>query len=478
MKYNNKHHFSINSKLIISFVLLQIVLSVVLFLYLPYGIKQQKLDELHTEANELAWSLVDSYDDSKGINKDLADDMFRIIKPTKYLIITANDSTCFDHMQFYSKFKEFSNHNNLSIIIEGRAPLALSDTLVGELVVGLSTASLNLSINELSYTLAIILITILGITTFIFVLISIKYLRPLSKFVKAVDRNNIDEKPQQIFLSTHGEIDFIVESYNNLTEVVISNDKEMDRITRELENRVKERTKELENALDSLKKENKFRKDAELAISKSLHEKEILLKEIHHRVKNNLQIVSSLFFFQSKQISDLTTLEMFRDGQNRVKSMALIHEKLYQSGDLANINFKDYVKKLTNFLFQSYGVSQSKIKLKNYVQQVELGVDTAVPCGLIINELISNSLKHAFKENDTGEIRIDMGFDENNKLLLIISDNGNGMPEDFNVDQSDSLGLRLVNNLTVQLNGKVEFLNNNGTTVRFVFPYNNVKKAS
>ena len=162
-------------------------------------------------------------------------------------------------------------------------------------------------------------------------------------------------------------------------------------------------------------------------------------------------------------------LEMFRDGQNRVKSMALIHEKLYQSGDLANIDFKEYVKKLTNFLLQSYGVNQTKIRLKNNVQHVQLGVDTAVPCGLIINELISNSLKHGFKDMDEGEIKIDMGYDENDKLILQISDNGRGIPENFNIEKSESLGLRLVFNLTTQLNGEVKFYKKKGTVVKIVF---------
>jgi two-component sensor histidine kinase len=145
---------------------------------------------------------------------------------------------------------------------------------------------------------------------------------------------------------------------------------------------------------------------------------------------------------------------------------------------LANIDFKEYIKKLTNFLFQSYGVDQTKIKLKNNVQQVMLGVDTAVPCGLIINELISNSLKHGLRERGYGEIRIDMGYDENNQLVLKISDNGKGIPQNFNVEESESLGLRLVFNLTTQLNGNVSFYNNNGTVVKLLFPNPQLKKAS
>jgi two-component sensor histidine kinase len=143
---------------------------------------------------------------------------------------------------------------------------------------------------------------------------------------------------------------------------------------------------------------------------------------------------------------------------------------LYQSDDLTNIDFKEYIKKLTNFLFQSFGINTSKVKLNNNVQKVSLGVDTAVPCGLIINELISNSLKHGLKDKENGEISIDLSYHDNDKLMLKISDNGKGIPSDFKIEESESLGLKLVYNLTTQLNGKVTFYNNNGTIVKIVFP--------
>jgi two-component sensor histidine kinase len=304
------------------------------------------------------------------------------------------------------------------------------------------------------------------------------HLNPLRKISKAVEKISYGDLTQYLAYKSINEFGIISESINSMVKKIANSDLEMSKIKKELENRVIERTQELEKVLNSLRIENIQRKKAEVEISSSLHEKEVLLKEIHHRVKNNLQIVSSLFFFQSKQISDPTTLEMFRDGQNRVKSMALIHEKLYQSGDLANIDFKEYLKKLTNFLMQSYGTKQSRIKLKNNIHNVELGVDAAVPCGLIVNELISNSLKHAFRDRENGEIRIDMGYDESDKLILKISDNGSGIPKNMDIEKSDSLGLRLVYNLTTQLNGKVEFINNNGTIVKIEFPKPNFKKVS
>jgi two-component sensor histidine kinase len=127
---------------------------------------------------------------------------------------------------------------------------------------------------------------------------------------------------------------------------------------------------------------------------------------------------------------------------------------------------------------QSYGASQSKIKLRMNVHEIKLSVDAAVPCGLIVNELISNSLKHGFKGKESGEIKIDMGYDESNKLILKISDNGVGFPKNLNIEKSESLGLRLVNNLTSQLNGNVEFFNSNGTVVKFTFAQPSIKKAS
>jgi two-component sensor histidine kinase len=295
-----------------------------------------------------------------------------------------------------------------------------------------------------------------------------------------VNRISGGDLQQRANIVSNDEVGYLADSFNQMLDKIEESNIEMEMINGELEQRVKDRTVELEDALESLERaltslreENEARKKTEQEISKSLKEKEIMLKEIHHRVKNNLQVVSSLLFFQSKKISDPKTLEIFKDGENRVKSMALIHEKLYQADDLANIDFKEYVKNLTNFLFQSYGIDRTKFKLINNVQDIKLGIDTAVPCGLILNELVTNSVKHGFKGKDNGEVKIDMYQQKEDKLLLEVSDNGNGMPNELNIQQSDSLGLRLVSNLTIQLNGKVEFFNENGVTVKVLF-----KKAS
>ena len=198
------------------------------------------------------------------------------------------------------------------------------------------------------------------------------------------------------------------------------------------------------------------RKRSEERIRASLKEKEVLLKEIHHRVKNNLQVISSLMNLQANQLRDPEIVEAFRDSQSRVKAMSLVHERLYQSSDLAQIDFAGYVRDVTNHLLRSYQNGRHPVRLKVDVEPVSLNIDTAIPCALIINELVSNSLKYAFPNGRDGEIKVSMNHTDANNLNLRISDNGIGFPENVFWGNTDSLGLQLVRNLTDQLNGSIE----------------------
>jgi two-component sensor histidine kinase len=211
------------------------------------------------------------------------------------------------------------------------------------------------------------------------------------------------------------------------------------------------------------------RKLAEAQIQASLREKEVLLQEIHHRVKNNLQVISSLLDLQSQQITEQGTLEVFRESQNRVKSMALVHEKLYQSKDFARINFAEYTESLTNHLFKAYDLKPGKITLELDIDEVILNIDTAIPCGLIINELVSNALKYAFPKNTSGTIRIALHSDADKKFILIVEDNGVGLPIDWDLKTAKSLGFQLVNVLTKQLKGKIEIDPSVGSKFRVIF---------
>ena len=212
------------------------------------------------------------------------------------------------------------------------------------------------------------------------------------------------------------------------------------------------------------------RKLAEDRIKASLEEKEILLREIHHRVKNNMQVVISLLRLQSDKIKDQQYVEMLKESQDRIKSMALIHEKLYQSEDFANIDFDGYVKALVNSLFVSHGANPDKIASKIEIKDISLGLDYAIPCGLIINELVSNSLKYAFPNEREGEIRIGLQKTSENEVELTVSDNGIGIPEELDFGTIESLGLDLVKVLAEhQLGGKIELKRAGGTSFSFRF---------
>lgn len=214
------------------------------------------------------------------------------------------------------------------------------------------------------------------------------------------------------------------------------------------------------------------RKQAEDEVRSSLREKEVLLKEIHHRVKNNLQVISSLLSLQLAQVNDKQAVELFREGRDRVRSMAFIHEELYRDKHLSHVDFPGYVRTLTSSLFRSYGVNSSTVALEIDTSDVMLGIDTAIPCGLIVNELVSNSLKHAFPEGRKGKIRVSLRAESNGKFVLVIHDDGIGLPLDVDSRNAQSLGLQLVYTLTEQIEGTIELNREHGTEFRIVFTEN------
>jgi len=212
------------------------------------------------------------------------------------------------------------------------------------------------------------------------------------------------------------------------------------------------------------------RKQSDERISRSLKEKEILLREVHHRVMNNMQIISGLLELQSDYIEEKKYKEIFKESQNRILTMSLVHEKLYQSSYFARIDIDDYVQDMVNLMFQSYGVSADKIKLNMNIEDVSLGVDLAIPCGLIINELVTNSIKHAFPDDRKGEIGIIIRKMDNNGIELVIMDNGVGIPEGVDLKQSSSMGLYLARILAEdQLDGEMILSRSNGTEFRIKF---------
>jgi two-component sensor histidine kinase len=207
------------------------------------------------------------------------------------------------------------------------------------------------------------------------------------------------------------------------------------------------------NYLVNIIKKNEF---------KALHEREMLLREIHHRVKNNLQVISSLLNLQIGSISDTSTKSVVLESQSRVKSMALIHQLLYESQTFSNIDFSKYLNQLVASAHSSFCDTGKNIQYIVKAENILLDIDTAVPLGLITNELVTNAYKYAFTNKTNGEIIVELKKNESSGFTLKISDNGNGLPENFDLEKTETLGLKLVKLLTEQIDGKIDFFNQNG----------------
>lgn len=205
------------------------------------------------------------------------------------------------------------------------------------------------------------------------------------------------------------------------------------------------------------------RKENDRKLQESLKEKEVLLKEVHHRVKNNMQVISSILNLQSSYIDDEKALNVLRESQDRIKSMSFVHESLYQSDTLSEVNFAEYIRNIATNLYHSYGRPQGGIDLTFDLEPVYINLDTSIPCGLVINELVSNALKYAFVGRERGRIGIHLSRQSDKLLTLAVEDNGVGLPEDFDVDTAESLGLQLVTALAMQVSGNLKVERENGT---------------
>jgi len=209
------------------------------------------------------------------------------------------------------------------------------------------------------------------------------------------------------------------------------------------------------------------RKQAEEALQISLREKEVLLKEIHHRVKNNMQVISSLVSLQADTLDDPALRALFNDLRDQVRTMALVHEKLYQSESLAHVDFAEYAESLLTYLWRAHGEAAVNIQLTLDVQPVSISIEQAVPCGLILNELVTNALKHAFRDHAGGELAVTLHADPDGTVYLTVRDNGVGLPADWR--QSPSLGLQLVQMLTRQVRGTLDVRTDGGTAFALTF---------
>ncbi|ADI73874.1 signal transduction histidine kinase [Methanohalobium evestigatum Z-7303] len=256
--------------------------------------------------------------------------------------------------------------------------------------------------------------------------------------------NNVFNIKRDPVRDINGNIIGIISVSSDITDKVRAEEKikeytnKLEEINTELENRVEEQTEQIRNA----------ERMREL--------------ELHHRIKNNLQVISSLINLQSEKFDDEEVYEAFIDTQNRIVSMSLVHQKLYQTSNLNSINFKDYIQDLLTHLTRLYGDNNITLDVDN-IDNVYFDIDTIIPLAMLINELVSNSLKYAFSENESGEIKIMLHQIDNENYTLIVADNGRGIPEDIDIHDTDSLGLRLVNTLVDQIGGCLELERRKGS---------------
>ncbi len=207
----------------------------------------------------------------------------------------------------------------------------------------------------------------------------------------------------------------------------------------------------------------------EEALHSSLNEKDVLLKEIHHRVKNNMQVISSLVSLQANELNDPAMRDVFEELRDQVRSMAMVHEKLYQSENMAFIDFAEYARGLLTYLWRMYGRGAAAIRLTLDINPVSLSIESAIPCGLLLNELATNALKHAFRERTSGEVTVTLATDPQDRVHLGVRDDGVGLPESLDWQHVPSLGLRLVQMLTEQLRGTLDVRSEGGTIFYLTF---------
>ncbi|MDA3861265.1 MAG: HAMP domain-containing protein [Melioribacteraceae bacterium] len=333
----------------------------------------------------------------------------------------------------------------------------------GMINIGLNTIEYNDNKNKIMGFAVILGLVTAVLTLLLAILFGKRLARPILELTNAsreVAKGNYNVKCN---INTGDEIELLAQTFNNMTE-------QIDNSHAILEEKVKDRTENLEEINKALESEIEVRKTAEGKVQSSLEEKITLLQEIHHRVTNNLQIISSLLYLQISKSNNEDIIQVLRDSQNRVKTMGLVHEKLYKSENLAEIEFDEYIRDLSNYVSNSY--DKKEIKIIYDLEKRYLSISSSVPCGLIINELISNVMKYAFPDevvHSNPQLNISLKFSDNNTYTLAIRDNGIGLPSELEIENIDSLGLKLVQNLVNQLDGNLEIINTNGTEFVITF---------
>jgi len=365
--------------------------------------------------------------------------------------------------------------------VEIRRPVFLKKEAIGEIFIKAELSEYRALLSTYTLIVLTIFITAIGLS----LLISIKLQSILSKPILdlAQTTKKLSEEHNYSIRVEHksqDEIGTLFTGFNTMLSEIEKRDMELANHKIHLEKMVETRTKELSetneelsNSNKNLNQEIKDRKKIEANLKNSLDEKEILLGEIHHRVKNNLQIISSLLRLQSNHTPSSSAKEIFQECSQRIETMAKLYEKIYSSRDLSEIELEEYLKDLVNGLLMAYGVKNGLVSTTVITNSVSIDIDTIVPCSLIIQELISNSLKYAFPNEQKGKLEISIRKPDLNEdhIEMMVSDNGVGFPEDWDFSVTKSLGLQLVKRLSEeQLKGNVSIDRENGTSFKITFP--------
>ncbi len=294
---------------------------------------------------------------------------------------------------------------------------------------------------------------------------------PASRDIPVLFISASTDKDERVKGFEAGAVDFIPKPFQRDELLArIRTHLELSHLQSRLETLVEQRTDDLKNSNEKLTHELIERKKIEIALKQSIEEKEILIRELYHRTKNNMQVICSMFklcsYYKSKDIYS----SVFKDMENRIFTMALVHHKLFQSKNLSYVYFHDFTPELCELLFKSYDTDKNKISLKLDIAEISALIDVAVPCALALNELMINSLKHAFTEDVTGEIKITIKRLENEYIEILYSDNGAGTPAGFNFEKDGKMGIQTVYSIgRHQLQGKVEFKTGTGVECKITF---------
>ena len=433
-KTNRFQENSIQKKF--SFVLIVVVVLILLFfslLSISYHVHslENELQEQLTDISDLSaltlpsslWQFNDEYvndfANSILLYKDIV--FFKVAGKEKIITIKSRQGLL---------NKDFFYFQNSSDYITKENKIVHNNIEVGSVQIVMTRERIEKSISNNSF-MAVLIILVTGIAIMITnLLLSRKYLfKPISKLEHATKLIAQGKFDTRIDVSSNDEIGKLGQSFNSMAT-------KLQLTTTDIRN-LKKVEKNLQVERDKLS-------DTYEQIQASLKEKEILLSEIHHRVKNNMQVIISMLRLQSNKTCDKKYAELLKDSERRVLSMSLVHEQLYQSKNFSNIDFKEYLKNLLTDLFISHGVDTSTVELIIDCTDVLLDLDNAIPCGLIVNELVSNCLKHAFPDNRKGKITLLVGSVSEEEFELTVSDDGVGIPQDLDISNIDSMGLRLV----------------------------------